>query len=232
MRIKIALSAICAMLMMSSAANAEVCCRKEPRWYVGLGGSLVFLNDAEITENLSVIGNNLNEDYRMGFGIAGTLGYRFSPYFRAEAELAYRRAKLEEINGRDSALFLTAGQTGHPIRESHAMMLNGFFDLDNSSFFTPYVGGGVGVSYIDTHTFITITSERHTLKDWVPAYQFMGGVAYDGKSNDSFPFEAYLEYRYFATGKGSTDYSVVPGYRLEYNYPTQNVQLGLRWYWF
>lgn len=81
--------------------------------------------------NSHTIDNNLNPldiAYDSGYQLAAAIGGS-SGAVRIENELAYRTAEAQQNRGKMSALTL---------------MFNAWFNLRNSSPFTPYVGGGVG----------------------------------------------------------------------------------------
>ncbi len=233
MRHLLALSVAIATVATASASHAETCCRSVPSWYIGLGGGAVFLDDADINVTGTSFLGNLATDYDAGFGMQATFGYRISPYFRAETEFSYRSNTLNTVNGVDPGNFLSGG-SGHPEQTVKAFMANGYFDLDNRSYFTPYVGAGAGIADLDTGTSLSAGTETHKLKDWVLAYQFMGGVAYGAGGNDpKFPFELYLEYRYFTTEDGEVEYpSVAGGYVRSFSHTSQNIMIGGRMYLF
>ncbi len=65
-------------------------------------------------------------------GISLALGYNYNP-IRVETELTLR-------NNLD---------TGGAKIESHTLFANVYYDFKNSTAFTPYIGGGIGLSIID-----------------------------------------------------------------------------------
>lgn len=65
--------------------------------------------------------------------------------FRVEAEVAFRRSSL------DASVGGTGARAGDSVdvwgnRRSTTLMFNGYYDLYNGTFFTPYLKGGLGVS--------------------------------------------------------------------------------------
>ncbi len=215
------LTALTASLPMEAAAVP--CCREVPKWYAAIGGSVGFLTNSDIDFG----GTELDLEHSTGGGINGAFGYRLFPYMRLEGEMAYRLNTLDSVNGLDPALFLSG--SGDPDWTTMALMGNAYFDLDNRSYFTPYVGAGAGIAYFDTNTLLS----GQDLADWVLAYQFMGGVTYGaGAYNRDLPLEFYLEYRYFATEDAETESSVVPGLTVRYGYNSHNIQAGARLFLF
>ena len=101
---------------------------------------------------------------------------------RAELEASYRNNDID-------------GATGGDV-DSTALMANAYYDLDNDTRFTPYVGAGIGVAHVD---FDTVGGDESTEF----AYQGIAGVTYAVDQN----WHVGAEYRYFATTEvDSTDY--------------------------
>jgi len=72
----------------------------------------------------------LDVDYNTGWGVGGTVGVAWDNGLRLENELSYKQA--DSRNTSDHAWAL-------------GWLLNGWFDLRNSSPWTPYLGGGLGL---------------------------------------------------------------------------------------
>ena len=82
-------------------------------------------------------------------------------------------------------------------------MANAIIDFDNSSPFTPYVGGGVGVGFVDVNyapSATTIIDDSSTQF----AYQVMGGVEYEISPKTSL----FAGYRYRATSDAEVNASL------------------------
>lgn len=69
-------------------------------------------------------------DYNAGWGVGATVGAAWDNGLRLENELSYKQA--DSRNASDQAWAL-------------GWLLNGWFDLRNSSPWTPYLGGGLGL---------------------------------------------------------------------------------------
>jgi len=218
------------------AFAAEGCCRPVPNWYAGLGGSVVFLDDVTRKEAFPTIGTDSKAPdvnkfmYSAGFGLSGNFGYRFSHYFRGEAEIGYRSNDTSGI---------VATPTGSSINGrggSYSGMLNGYFDYYNSTRLTPYVGLGIGYAYLDGHYIDTYhnsgdtAQETHKLQGWAPAYQFKAGVSYDA-SVGSQPIEMYLGYTHFTTGDVTVKYHL-DNYSMSFSNTVDEFELGGRIYIF
>ena len=84
--------------------------------------------------------NNLEYDY-LGFVIAGQVGMRLSPDIRVEGELAYE-STTAEIDDTNIDVDVTA------FRPS----VSAYYDFNTITLggMTPYVGGGLGISFLET----------------------------------------------------------------------------------
>lgn len=128
---------------------------------------------------VSVIGgwNNTEDDSAPdtdGGWIGGIAVGGKTQYARAEIEASYRNSDIDSPAGGDVS--------------STALMANAYYDLENDTRFTPYIGAGIGVAHVD---FDTAGGDEGTEF----AYQGIVGVNYaiDPK------WHVGAEYRYFAT---------------------------------
>ena len=81
-------------------------------------------------------------EFAPGYVIAGQLGYRFS-MIRAELELEYGEAELDEIEAGGSSVDI---DTGFDMLRGTAGL---YLDFTLLPLFTPYAGGGIGAAHID-----------------------------------------------------------------------------------
>lgn len=101
---------------------------------------------------------------------------------RAELEVSYRNNDIDGAAGGDV--------------DSVAGMANAYYDLENDTRFTPYIGAGIGIAHVD---FDTAGGDESTEF----AYQGIAGVNYAIDAR----WHVGAEYRYFATTEvDSTDY--------------------------
>ena len=84
-------------------------------------------------------GNSLNDFNKNKFMMSGALGYRYN-YFRGELEYVWR-AKNKVSKNR---MIGDTSVGNHYTFKSQSYMLNGYIDLAPYSWFTPYVGAGIG----------------------------------------------------------------------------------------
>ncbi len=174
---RILLVSVLGALMTFSFATAQA----EEGVYVGAKFGLSILSDSNITTS---DGYSSEFSYDNGFGMNLALGYKF-PMFRLEGEVAYYANDLDGYSDRNGS-----GEADGDIKNLSGM-LNAYFDFANSTFITPYVGGGVGVAKVD----LSDQSFTWDDSDTVYAYQGMAGVNFALTKQLSID----AEYRYFGT---------------------------------
>jgi opacity protein-like surface antigen len=120
---------------------------------------------AQFTDNDRDIGGGIEAgvEYGPGFEVRGQAGYKFS-YFRAGVELQYAQTNFDAL----SVAGMGIDADGSP--SVWRTTVNGYFDLDNQSRFTPYAGGGLGLAFVSG--------------DEISA----GGVTYDLEDETVFTF--------------------------------------------
>lgn len=135
--------------------------------YVGLRGSIVEDTDTHTTASAT----DLRAHYGTGFGGSIYAGMPLGYGFRVEGELLYRHNTLESLN---VAGVPAAGRNGY--QQIAAPMANLYWTLPLDSFIArPFIGGGVGAAYVDTHDRIGALEVIRSDK-WHFAYQLMAGV--------------------------------------------------------
>lgn len=225
---RIFVTAIIALVALAgSAFGAEDSLRRGPYMSVFVGTSIArdISVDSEQYFPAGIFNDKVELDPGVNVGLTG--GYNFG-FFRLEGELSYKAAEMDEIVDQidgyhfrnvDGELAVFAG------------MVNGFFDLRNSSPVTPYFGGGVGFATVylsDTYgTDIRGGAFNRALlyaddADSVLAYQVGGGLEIALNSVLSLD----LSYRYFGTSeaKFNNDWDSMARLRLE----SHNAAVGLR----
>lgn len=87
-----------------------------------------------------------SDDSDSVFGAGLAVGYNFAKHFqmplRGEVEFSY----FSEAEGS----FSKAGHTTKQKMDIGTIFANAYFDFENSSRFTPYVGAGIGLAFIDS----------------------------------------------------------------------------------
>ena len=85
--------------------------------------------------------DNSNDDlsYELGYAVSGALGYQFTSGYRIEVEGSYREYEADEFGG----------QSANGEAEIGTVLGNLYYDINFGGRVTPYVGLGLGVSFID-----------------------------------------------------------------------------------
>ncbi len=204
------------LLMLSYAVSSASAQDNErwPRWYLGLHGTLGFLDDSDIRGSSS---GKLAYD-STGAGVGGSIGYMPPAIngFRMEGEVAYHYIGLNRYRiGATSA-------DAHGRSAALSYMGNLFYDFNNASQWTPYVGAGAGGASVQLarSSGLGNTSES----DRVFAYQFMGGLSF---APQSIPLTEWnLGYRYFATQ--DPEFQTSGGSVQLKDYNSHNVEIGAK----
>lgn len=202
--------------------DAAAADRPGPYFTGFLGAS--FAQDATVTFNdFSTAPSDDKVTFDPGVYLGGTGGYDFG-FLRLEGELSYRNAELDTVTFSNGERFRNVdGNLG-----VFATMFNVFFDLQNPSRVTPYLGGGIGFATLllsDTNGFgNTLGYQRlyDESDDTVFAYQLGAGV--DVAINNRFSLD--LGYRYFRTEKAEleTDFNTTNEMRFE----SHNAMVGFK----
>lgn len=171
-------------------ALAALCCLTAPAladplkgFYVSGGLAITQQADLDINGIDTAFGEQpggyLSSD--VGGGVNLAAGRAFGNGFRAELELSYRRASLDQATAGalvDATTDGTLQQTG--------FFLNGYYDfraVEDGTFdgLTPYLGAGIGrvrVSWDDADSYNAVELVRHDSSDTATGAQLMVGVAY------------------------------------------------------
>ncbi len=133
--------------------------------------------------------DTINIEYDPGYTAGVFLGYDFG-MFRAEGEIRYHEADVDKLGLYGVSLDASADVS------VWSYMVNGYWDFENNSSLTPFLGVGIGVANVEIKDFsilgYSIPGEDD---DTQLAYQFMAGVDYAVSPQTMLG----LSYRYFAT---------------------------------
>lgn len=113
-----------------------------------------------------------------GFQISGFIGYDFGKLvgpvgLRTELEFAFRNNDFDDLGGAAGPL-----DSGGEF-QSFSGLANFWFDYHNSSRFTPYIGGGVGGSFLDLEFDAGDDGDPIVGDTGALAYQLGAGVNYE-----------------------------------------------------
>lgn len=171
-------------------------------------------------------------DTNLGAGLAvGTdLSYSTSYPIRLEGEYMYR-GKAEWEKGPKSVSGAGTAYQGFDVR-SHSLMANAYYDFLNESVLTPYVGLGLGMSYLksDYRNKVILGGTEYSVSgsgsDWNLAWNIGGGVAW--QLNDAMSLD--FSYRYVDLGEVETGKINVGNYSTKgkADYTGHEFGIGLR----
>lgn len=173
--------------------------------FAALGMMVVPMNSMAAGDNFYLKGNigigmamdsdidNMPENAgtaKMSFdsGFLGTIavGYDFANPMRLEAEYGWQKNDLDRLSYNN-----LYGNFDQGDLKVQSFMLNGYYDVDTGSPWSPFIGAGIGWAKVDLSTPALPLGDN----DDVFAYQFMAGVAY--AVNEQWSLDA--QYRFFGT---------------------------------
>ena len=179
MNIKTLILASAALLTVSSVAEAA-------GFYAGADLGLAIPKK----EKIHYEGQKVN--YQLNDGFVGDIigGYDFGNNIRTELDLGFRRYSMDKVAGTE-----VGGRVN-----SYALTANAFYDFNNSTKLTPFLGAGVGIArnkvkVNDASLINPVLTGSKSDSSTKFAAQGTAGVAY--KITDSIT--ASLAYRYFTT---------------------------------
>lgn len=168
------------LLLALSAPAASQPLHSSDGPYVEFSGGYVSLSDVDG----DVGGVDAEVEYNDGFAIGAQLGYKQNA-FRVALEFEYGRAGFDSVSvggveaNVDGDFDIYRGTAGL------------YYDFDNNSGLTPYVGGGLGAAYVDV--------EDTTI----------AGVTFEGDSDTYFTAHGEAGLSFAATER----VAIVPAYR-------------------
>lgn len=176
--------------------------------YVGLSGGLNLAGDMDIEGT----GIDSSADFGAGAGAAAALGYGYGNGFRTELEVGWRRNDVDDVSG--------TGASGDV--SAFSGMLNGFYDVDTGTGFTPYLGAGAGVARVAADGVSPVSGTRVDDNDIALAVQGIAGLAY--RLDEQWALTA--DYQYFTTP--NLEYRTDSGVDVDGDYAAHTFRVGLR----
>lgn len=126
----------------------------------------------------------VNRDSVAGF--SGALGYRLDTGYessshpiRIELQGTQRSSLTAQYNSYDARLQTTT------------FMANGYYDFNNKSNLTPFVGAGIGAARLEWNDSLQGNTTTNTT---VPAYQMMTGISYQPENTKTTTIRAGYRY--------------------------------------
>lgn len=174
-------------------------------------------------------GDTRHPDFKDNFNFGAGVGYRFTDYLRSDITVDGFRSRLSATDP------WSAGEvTGTADFSAISLMANGYVDLGTYSGFTPYVGAGLGYSYLNFSDLATVlpNGSQETISgssDWRFTYALMAGVAYDITKN--MKLDVGYKYRHINGGDmfngTASNGDIVTGSNGDLS--THEVRVGLRY---
>ena len=163
-----------------------------------------------------------------GFVVSAAAGFNYTQGIRTELEYRYEKPGVSGRQFFEAGFDVTdSGLTGFPDLANddinvHFVLSNFYFDFNNDTRFTPFIGGGVGGAF---------ARNENDDRDAALAYQGRAGVSYDLGGGAALDLEyVYLRTNDFAFGPA--DENVAEGeqsVRLEGdNYASSSVMFSVR----
>ena len=191
---------------VAAAAIATPAFAQDAGPYIGIEGGILFPKDTDVDADVNFTDPAFNDvvfddvydvDYRRGIDLDVIAGYDFGG-FRVEGELAYKRAKIDELQLDQDFIDQFEDETGEVITDDDfdlngrvrvtSFMANALVDAGGgASGFRFYGGGGFGRAKVRT------LGDRDSAWAW----QLIAGIGFPVAPN----VEAGLKYRFFRTGK-------------------------------
>src|SRR6187551_1860527 len=140
------------VLALASTALATPALARDHGFYAGIEGGVILVEDAGYdvrnAANSTVANDVMILDFKPGYDVDLVGGYDFG-MIRAEAEIGYKHAGLDEVELRDQP-GTGLGFGSHLNADGHAralsFMINGLLDLGDEDSWSGYVGPGIGIA--------------------------------------------------------------------------------------
>jgi OOP family OmpA-OmpF porin len=174
------------------------------------------LNFLEDADNTSPGFADINTEFDSGFGTGGALGFDWGN-FRTEFEIAYRKNTIDELQ----TLGTPVPSTGDFTALSY--LLNVFYDFENSSLITPYIGAGFGFATINANNVVGTGVINTDDDDTEFAYKLALGAAYQLTP----AIDLLADYSFFGTSDPEFTNSVT-GAELDSEFLSHSLSLGIR----
>jgi opacity protein-like surface antigen len=172
-----ALLALVSMPLHAMAADNSV--------YVSLNTGLGLAMDTDI-DNMPNNAGTAKMTLEGGALYTGAVGFDFAGPLRAELEYGWQKNDLDRLYYSNRFGDFEQGDL-----KVQSLMVNGYFDVDTGSAWSPFIGVGLGMAKVDLNTPALPFADN----DDVFALQVMAGVSY--ALNDKISFDAQT--RFFTT---------------------------------
>lgn len=143
--------------------------------YIRIGAGATFASDLEqdLTYNPNqvfpavVLPAGQSVENGAGFIAAAALGFNYTEGIRTELEYRYAKTSIDAVTPEDR---FGIGASVNDDLKAQFILSNFYFDLNNGTRFTPFIGGGVGGAFVEN---------ENGDRDAALAYQGRAGASYD-----------------------------------------------------
>ncbi len=184
-----------------TTALATPALARDKSWYVGIEGGGMIVED--IDYDVAGTPNAWTADNHTGFDVGGKLGYDFGP-FRAEGEVAYKRAEVSDLTANALAAGVPLGTyDGRGHHSALSFMLNGMFDFGADDGWQASIGGGAGIARVSSAHLREDLASVDLVDDNASkfAWQILGEI----RRAISSHVDAGLKYRFFNVNNAKLD---------------------------
>lgn len=195
-------------LLLPLAASAS----SDQGFYLGGNLGVNLPGNAEYEDATNT--NTLDSD--AGFAGAVSGGYQFSNNWRVQGEFGARLNSVSDITGTGAA-----APDGNV--NVYSVMADAIYGIPTGTKFTPYIGAGAGVAFVNANSVSTILGSNIDDTDTVFAYQGIAGIEYDVTPS----LKAGLDYKYFRTA--NTSFTSAAAVDVDGEYEDHTVTVGLRY---
>ena len=117
--------------------------------YFSATGGILWTEDSSIGSpdaTLNATARGVNAQIELDTGVAFTFaaGAEIMPQVRGEVEYSFKTSDADKVKSDVG----TANLSGFDA-DTHSMMFNGYYDFASETKWKPYLGGGIGVSWIN-----------------------------------------------------------------------------------
>lgn len=177
--------------------------------YASVFGGANFLQDSDFTNGIT----NVAVDFNTGFNVGGAIGYKWNNLNlgfvtpRTELEFSYFDNGVGGINFSGNGPAAEAVISGSDV-SAFTLFTNLYFDYDNDSRITPYVGGGIGVAFTDLNIAYNAANLNLSDSDTNFAWHVGAGASID--VTDSLSFFADARYQQIVNASSVRNIGAVP----------------------
>jgi opacity protein-like surface antigen len=152
-------------LATTAAVVASPAMARDGAWYIGGEFGAMIVEDMDFDVGATEDAITVDHDYGYDGGLF--VGYDLGG-FRLEAEAAYKKADIEEI---DSAIWLPGGaapgvrDAGGGSTSVLSFMINGMLDFGDDDGISAFVGGGAGLAKVKANGYRAFSNQADFLDD-------------------------------------------------------------------